>query len=219
MTIAIGMLCSDGIVLAADRQLTREDGHKYQEQKIFPIDGGDWKAVLTYSGSPDFVKEVQQKLVSSLNREEIKVDCRAIRDALEEILNGLGRQYGDVGTDLLVAAYGNQEVPQLMKFDGKAIHGTHGFNCLGVGDSSLISFLSEALYRPELTVQQGIRLAVYLVSKANRYIDKCGGGPDIATLGHQGRIGGVGQAQVGDMYSEMESAEIQYLSKIIEVAG
>jgi 20S proteasome alpha/beta subunit len=107
MTIAIGMLCSDGIVLAADRQLTLEGGHKYQEQKIFPIDGGDWKAVLTYAGSPDFVREVQERLVRRLNREEIKADCRTIHETLEKILTSLGRQYGDVGTELLVAIHGD----------------------------------------------------------------------------------------------------------------
>src|SRR5579872_5697237 len=127
MTIAIGMLCSDGIVLAADRQVTLEGHHKYQEQKIFPIDGGDWMAVLTYAGSPAFVKEVQQKLIDSLNREDVKVECSVIRNTLEGILDGLGRQYGDVGTDLLVAGWAPNEAAQLWKFDGRSLHVTHGF--------------------------------------------------------------------------------------------
>jgi 20S proteasome alpha/beta subunit len=215
MTIALGMVCSDGIVLAADRQLTLTDGHKYQEQKIFPIDGGDWKAVLTYAGDPGFVREVQQKLVSNLNREEIKVDCRATRDALEEILNGLGRQHGDVGTDLLVAAYAPHEQPQLWKFNGRSIHRAYGFNCLGVGDSSLISYLSTTLYHSGLTIQQGTRLAVYCVSKANEFIDKCDGGPDIATLNYEGVIGALGQTQLAEMCAEMESVERAAIMQIV----
>jgi 20S proteasome alpha/beta subunit len=222
MTIAVGMLCSDGIVLAADRQITLTDVHKYQEQKIFPIDGGDWLAVLTYAGDPGFVKEVQQRLVNGLNREEIKVDCRAIHDALEEILTSLGRQYGDVGTELLVAAYADHEPAQLWKFDGRSIHSAYGFSCLGVGDSSLISYLSKALFHSDLTIREGIRIAVYLVSKANEFIDKCGGGPDIATLNHEGTIGALGQTQVAEMCTAMESAEPEALAQIIragETAG
>jgi 20S proteasome alpha/beta subunit len=214
MTIAIGMLCSDGIVLAADRQLTRTDGHKYQEQKIFPIDGGDWKAVLTYAGDPGFVKEVQQRLVDSLNKKEVKADFRAIHNSLEEILNSMGRQYGDVGTELLVAAWASRERAQLWKFDGRSIHQAYGFNCLGVGDSSLISYLSINLYRTEFTIQEGIRLAVYCVSKANEFIDKCAGGPDVATLNQEGTIGAIGQPLVREMRADMEEVEKATLNQI-----
>jgi 20S proteasome alpha/beta subunit len=215
MTIVIGMLCSDGIVLAADRQLTRTDGHKYEEQKIFPIDGRDWKAVLTYAGDPGFVREVQQRLVDSLNKEEVKADSGAIHDSLEEILNSMGRQYGDVGTELLVAAWASRERAQLWKFDGRSIHQAYGFNCLGVGDSSLIAYLSKSLYDPALTIQQAIRLAVYCVSKANEFIDKCEGGPDIATLNQEGTIGAVGQHQVREMRAGMEEVEQAALTRIV----
>jgi 20S proteasome alpha/beta subunit len=147
MTIAVGMLCEDGIVLGADRLVTLEDGHKYEEQKIFPIDGGDWKAVLTYAGDPGFAKEVHQRLSTRLNR-GIKVDCREIRNALEKILTSLGREYGDVGSSLLVAGHANQEQAQLWKFDGRSVHKAYGFNCVGVGDSSLIRYLSELCISP-----------------------------------------------------------------------
>jgi hypothetical protein len=39
-----------------------------------------------------------------------------------------------------------------------------------------------------MTIERGIRVAVYCVSKANEYIDKCGGGPDITTLSHDGTL-------------------------------
>jgi hypothetical protein len=71
------------------------------------------------------------------------------------------------------------------------------------------------MFHPDLTVKQAIRLAVYLVSKANQYIDKCGGGPDITTLNHDGNIETLSQTNVSEMCYAMESVESQHLLKII----
>src|SRR5579859_2209531 len=60
MTIAIGMLCRDGIVLAADTQLTASGSHKRNGCKLFPqystLSPATWSVVVTYAGYPTFVE-------------------------------------------------------------------------------------------------------------------------------------------------------------------
>ena len=55
VTIGIGFKLHDGIVLAADRQITFEGSHKYQEEKIRLLGkGSGWQVLCTYSGTKLF---------------------------------------------------------------------------------------------------------------------------------------------------------------------
>ena len=136
MTVAVGMICSDGIVLGSDRQVTLTDGHKYQAQKILPIDGIGWTSLITYAGHPDFAKEVQECLakdLSTLERSEAMISglgmgAVTMYDALDAILTNLGRQFGDVGTELLIAGHANGEDAKLWKFNGRSLCRADGFN-------------------------------------------------------------------------------------------
>ena len=69
-----------------------------------------------------------------------------------------------------------------LKFDGKGLHKTENCAFLGVGDSSLLHFLVEMFYSPSMKVTEGINLALYLVQKAEDYIDGCGGPIDLGVM-------------------------------------
>jgi 20S proteasome alpha/beta subunit len=82
MTVVAGFVCSNGAVLAADTEISFENGGKRNESKIFPINR-TMGCYLTYTGYSDFVKE----LVDSL-REETKTV-----DTAEEILTIIKNRY------------------------------------------------------------------------------------------------------------------------------
>jgi 20S proteasome alpha/beta subunit len=74
------------------------------------------------------------------------------------------------------------EDPVSFKFDGKGLHKSENYSFLGAGDSSVLRYLIEMLYSPEMKVESGINLALYLVQKAEDYIDGCGGPIDLGVM-------------------------------------
>ncbi len=208
------MICRDGIVLGADRQVTLPEAYKYDEQKILCAEAVDWRFLLTYAGDPGFAKEVHQELSRRLNIQDL--NSQVAHKEIDEILTGMGRPSGDVGTSLLVAVHVNGENACLWKFDGRWLHSADGFDCLGVGDSSLIRYLSHTLYSLDIPIEDGAKVAVYLVSRANKYVDKCSGGPDVVTLTHRGEVTLLDAAKVRELTITMESTEPGALSEIIK---
>src|ERR1700682_6150988 len=70
VTIALGLVCADGAVIGADRQITKEGGLKYQKKKIciFGVHGNiPLQCGFTYCGDPDtaafFEREIGKVLV------------------------------------------------------------------------------------------------------------------------------------------------------------
>src|SRR5271165_1553360 len=62
VTIGIGFLCSDGIVLCADNQITWPGSHKHHKSKIYHHDSSaEWKAVFTFAGNPDLMESFNGK--------------------------------------------------------------------------------------------------------------------------------------------------------------
>jgi hypothetical protein len=59
---------------------------------------------------------------------------------------------------------------------------------IGVGDSSVLRYATDLLVHPLSTVAEAQVIGSYMVRLANRYIDGCGGGPDIAALLNDGKV-------------------------------
>lgn len=61
MTVAVGLVCNNGVVLAADTEITYGVAGKKEESKLFQINRncGCW---LTYTGHCDFAKELVDRL-------------------------------------------------------------------------------------------------------------------------------------------------------------
>ena len=69
VTIAVGILCSDGIALCADRQITDAAGLKYERNKILhkEIMPDHASLALTYSGNPDSAETLFDRLWEARN--------------------------------------------------------------------------------------------------------------------------------------------------------
>jgi hypothetical protein len=67
VTIGIGFKCIDGVVLAADQQVTWGESHKSYERKFRSHSSGDeWNASFTFSGSPVLFKSFNDKFGESM---------------------------------------------------------------------------------------------------------------------------------------------------------
>jgi len=86
MTIAAGLLCTDGIVICADTEQTLGDS-KYDRPKIFPR--GDW-LLVTGSGSTDYIKMAFDKLSEKFEQggpENPSQIRRTVEELMLEIFN------------------------------------------------------------------------------------------------------------------------------------
>ena len=177
MTIAAGFRCKDGIVLCADTQISR--GHtKYYEEKIYVNDGQDFAVAFAVAGDISLVKEIREKVSAKLSHPDLSPDY--VGQILDEALEA--RLYTDLGIELLVAHSIKGHKPELLKFAGKGLHTAEGCEILGVGDSSLIRFISSNVYSPEITIHEATVLAIYIVRKAKDTLEYCGGDTNVCTV-------------------------------------
>lgn len=183
MTIVVGFRCVDGIVMCADRQITAAGAFKYHEPKISKEDFDNFSAVFSYAGSSELANEVHDKICSSLHKTPITKDViEIVRETTEGILSDMARWYTDLDLQMLIGVNSWQEGVDLLKFGGKGVYVARDFEYLAFGDSSLIRFLADKLYSKTMDIKAGMDLAIYLVKKAEDYIDGCGGPIDVAAL-------------------------------------
>jgi len=184
MSIGIGIPYVDGIVLAADQQLTASGSHKRYESKLRQMGGGsDWSAVFAYAGNPDFMAGFYEALTDHLNLLNVPINCEAIRSGIEI---GLAARYSPEDIQhlqLLCGASVRGKVTRLFKNSGHRVRDTTGINHIGCGDSSLLGYLTaQVANRPLKTLDQAIWIAVRLVYGAKKWIDGSGGQTDVWSL-------------------------------------
>jgi hypothetical protein len=184
VSIGVGFLCDDGLVICADTQITWPENHKYYESKLFLHGGSDWTVVSTFAGNPELMKSFDGKFKDSMVLMPAPYSASKIQDNLETILS-----FFDVLRDdpmqlstLCGIAIRNKEF-KLLKTQGHLVREVPRFDYVGTGDSSLIRYLSQFLTQTRgYTTSQALRLGAYFVFQAKRYIDGCGGDTDARVL-------------------------------------
>src|ERR1700682_2543982 len=179
MTVALGFLCHDGIVLCSDRQITKGE-MKYEEQKICGISGNGYKIAFTYAGDPDQMKRVHQDFNRKLNfraPEPILVQS-ILEDLLLETHVRLGEE---MNLECLCAVSSSDGTETLFRTNNKKV--SPGYQeCLGVGESALIHYILGLLPEPVSQTHEASLLGIYLIVQVKRNTDGCGGRTDLAIL-------------------------------------
>lgn len=193
MTIALGILCQDGIVLAADTQLTAAGSHKRYASKIFTIhsdlDIPTWIGVITYAGYPAFVDTFNNHFRDEMRSAEKQwpITASLTRDVIKSVLNSLPETDCD-NTEILCGIALDEEI-KLYKTRGRLVSEVSGHADIGVGDSSVIAYLWSLMARHGIrTTQQAGLLATYLIRAAKAYVDGCGGETEVWILGPSGSL-------------------------------
>ena len=219
MTIVIGFRCVDGIVICADRQITAPGAFKYHEPKISTEDFETFTAIFAYAGFPELAHEVHDKICAELHSIEPQDHIiETVRDVTAQILtSSLDRLFNSLDLQMLVGVNSCSEGTDLMKFGGKGVYVARDFEYLAYGDSSLVRFLGDKLYTKTFTVKQGMDMAIYLVKKAEDYIDGCGGPIDVYGLEPVDRsVKRFSQKYIQERLSKMEGQEKLLRSLLIE---
>jgi len=190
VTVGIAFLGTDEIVIASDTQITYPQNHKYYESKIFRYAFPGGVMGLTYSGNPSLAKMFDGKLAASLKIFTAISGSQQIQDLIETVLSLMDVLDSDPdGLFTLCGIALESGELRLVKTDRKAVSAVSKFDYIGVGDSSLVRFLTPLVTSTHsYTREQAINLAVGLVLQAKRYVDGCGGDTETIVLSKLGTL-------------------------------
>jgi hypothetical protein len=71
---------------------------------------------------------------------------------------------------------------ELLKLSRHGVREVEEWECLGIGDSSLVRYLAGILLDQAASADEKLALAVYMVTQAKLYVDGCGGDTDVLVL-------------------------------------
>ena len=215
MTIAIGFLFNDGAeaYIAADRQFTAPGFFKYQAKKYVNEEASSLLLTFAFAGYPGVFSEVQQKVCVALEKERI-LSVESVRLVVEKVIKSLSLR----GSESLFMLVGVNEIfdpPSLIVFDGKSVFlgENNKVYLVGCGDSSLTRYLIDHLYGPDMSKEQGLAVAAYLIKKATQYVDYCGEPIDVL-YGYELGFHEVEREKIQAAIQKVEEQE-QYLSTLL----
>ena len=144
MTVGIGFQCPDGVVLCADRQITKGEDLKYEEQKIFEGHYENLQCACCYAHHPDIAKNVFEDIFKSLvnvfqrcHREQI-----GLSDGLQLTIEEVMKRRKDKQTEMLIAFRSERMgmPPTLFSVRGLVVRSGDQREYIGTGDSSVIRY-------------------------------------------------------------------------------
>ncbi len=198
MTIALGILASDGLVLAADTLHTIDRVWKGDQGKIMgverhgrtPPEGPLFSAscIVTGAGRSQLLQALSQKLLKSFSSEESD-EPEIIQSRLEGALKKFFgdnvvpyANFPDNSDDLQVlVAYAKNHRFGFWVSNRASLTSKH-VACVGVGSVRASSILSRLKAVHELTVQEAVTLAAYAIYDAKRHVDGCGFYTDVVYI-------------------------------------
>ena len=218
MTIALGLPCSEGLLICADEEVSARGGDKYYEERIACVDLFGSALVSSYGGSSDLWKEAVEKISRRLlelqgpeEEGDVCVTPQAIYDTADEVFAGMGRPSN---LQMLMGVGGVFNTPELFVFDQGAMHRAGAITCVGAGESSLVRYLAENLYSPSMTLEAAKNLGIYLISKAAQYVNGVGAPMDAVVIaGHQPEW--LGDTEIKEREAAMLAREKSLLKQIV----
>jgi len=188
VSIGIATICTDGLVIAADRQITNPAGFKFYECKLLKIPLSEERGtlVLGYAGSPDTMRVVLEALRKKFEHQD--KGREQIWEDLQEVLNALlPKRSKDVIQTL--CGFCETGTFHILKSFNKEISPVPVWDCVGCADSALIRYLGSIFLenRVHLPLFRAVPICIYLVAQAKKYIEGCGGSTDLIVLTAKGQ--------------------------------
>jgi hypothetical protein len=195
MTISIGFLCKDSIVMATDTQVSYMGStHKAcNADKLISLDFPDVTAVVVMAGGLEFFSALRGKLEIKAPVTEIKTIRSipdAVADAIREVKSDLWkaalkeqrtrerwqRVFADEGCDMLIGFY-HQGAPHLFRaffVSGLVSPVTADYEMIG-SPLVLVDYLLSSIPMFNLKTSDAMALAAYVVQMAKDHDQACGG--------------------------------------------
>jgi hypothetical protein len=138
--------------------------------------------IFCYAGEPEAAEVTFNRVMEAITADDAPLGG-SVTDPIDSIRAVLSKAYNSPitkGLETLIGVRVSGEAHLYRSYEKKVIN-SHA-DCIGRGDSSVIRYLSEQILSYRMNRDEAVVVGAYLVSVANRYIDGCGGGPDIFFL-------------------------------------
>jgi len=217
MTIGVGFLCSDGIVLASDTLYTSQN--KRHAAKLWSFRAGSVAVGMVGAGDAILIQALRAAIDRGLSADMSPDDvadmsAKAIRQIFE---NHFDPNDGEFSLWVLI---GVRSGGQLVLFENRGsttvapIYGSS--QCIGCG-SSVGDYFADWLFGGGLSAQWARSVAASLIRQSKRYSDGCGGDTHILTIPLEGSPRLTPQDQVAEL--EQQIAEIEDTMREVLVFG
>jgi len=190
-TSILGIVCKDGIVMAADRQVTAGNiVMNKKEKKVFPIN--DY-LIMAGCGMAADIQRVPKMLAAELKLKQLKSKTRPSVKAAVSLLghmsyNGIrqpsmipqqaGFLMGGVNEDGSVELYSIEPAGGFMKVEDYDAN-------FGSGMPYILGLL-EREYKKDLTIEEGIKMAIESLKSSTQRDTGSGYGMDVFTITKEG---------------------------------
>jgi 20S proteasome alpha/beta subunit len=181
MTIAVGMLCKDGIVLGADREMTRGT-MTYDDRKAYVLKRQSLQIGLVGAGIGDVIQYAAQaldrRIIDGQSAEDVRL---ALEDVAKDIRDRIDDNK-DWHTNFLVGVKTDTEL-RLIKVFGRFATVLGGVETIGAGQETA-RFVLDGLYQKAATTscERGTFLTIKALLAAKDYVPGCGGRSDVLVL-------------------------------------
>ena len=178
MTIAAGFVCNDGIVLAADSEISTQTS-KWEGRKLFEHIRQNYGVVVTGAGDADLLNmaayEIGRALAATDKLDGIRAKVSAVLDQIcERCIDRY--QDGDPNRPqlfLLIAARMNSGQCLLLRTNENRISSVDGCEFVGIG-ADIARAEASWLYQPDLTTAVMSKIALQLIYWVKQHVLGCG---------------------------------------------
>jgi len=181
-TTILGIVCKDGVVMAADRRGTV--GHLIlakNEQKVFPIN--DY-FVMAGCGSAMEIQKIPKFLTAELKLKELRSKSRP---SVKQAANLLSNIRASGQSAFLIGGFNEDGATELYSLDpaGHILKVEDYDANFGSGMPFVLGFL-ERQYKKGLSIKEGIELAKEAIKSSTQRDSASGNGIDIFTITKEG---------------------------------
>jgi 20S proteasome alpha/beta subunit len=193
MTVVAGLVCSNGVVLAADTEITHADNWKTYESKIFPINR-ETGCYFAYTGTPDFAKELADRLRSKTKAKDDPDEITTvIKQEYQAMVGDQRKKLASDRTSAQVLVTVRRDVREPFKtkihdYKTSLYQATEG-NFFEVNDYAVLGIaeaqgtaIFKPLYSRYLSVRENVYRAIYAVQKVKRWLQGVGGETEIIEI-------------------------------------
>ncbi|HEY3939275.1 MAG TPA: hypothetical protein VGL97_17720 [Bryobacteraceae bacterium] len=179
MTIGIGMICRDGVLLGADTEVTGWSS-KTHEEKIITFECPYGKIGFVMAGNGVFAQSAIQKCQAGLRATPPERTIDKIEKILEREYRRHVFQHPSYATDpslgyqFLIAFWSTNGSVSLFSTNQTAIRKVNGFECIGIG-SDLASYLVLPMFYEGMADAEALYIAIYALARVKDSIVGCGG--------------------------------------------
>lgn len=180
-TTILGIVCKDGVVMAADRQMTLGQSIAYDKNasKVYPLNE---HLVFAGCGSATEMQKVSKLLSAELRLKELRSKTRPSVRQSASLLSNINVQ----ASAFLIAGFDENGETSLYDVLGGHLNKVENYaTSIGSGMSYVLGFL-ERQYKKGLSIKEGIELAKESIKSSTQRDIFSGYGIDIFTITKEG---------------------------------